>query len=176
MYYSDKKCLIAYFSHRGYNYASGKIVDLPIGNTQVAADIIRGNVDGDMFFIERQEKYPRSYEDVVAEAKKEKLDNARPPLRYDVDSIAPYDVIFLGYPNWCGTMPMAVWTFLENHDFTGKCIKPFCTHEGSGFGHSLEDIRSLVPTATLGKGIMIFGTTVMDAEGDIKRWLSSGDR
>lgn len=138
--------------------------------------MIRGNVDGDMFFIEREEKYPRSYEAVVEEAKQEKRDDARPTLRYDVDSIEAYDVIFLGYPNWCGTMPMAVWTFLENHDFTGKLIKPFCTHEGSGFGHSLEDIRRLAPTATLGKGIMIFGTTVMDAEGDIRRWLASGDR
>ena len=171
MYYRDKKCLIAYFSRPGENYSRGQLVHLPIGNTQIAADILRGHVQGDMFLIEAAERYPDSYAATVERARQEKRDNARPALRYDLSDVTAYDVIFLGYPNWCGTMPMPVWTFLEGHDFSGKIIKPFCTHEGSGFGHSLEDIHALAPQAKLSRGITLLGTTVADAEGDIRRWL-----
>ena len=106
-----------------------------------------------------------------AAARQEKADGARPVLERQLDSVAPYDVVFLGYPNWCGTMPMAVWTFLESHDFGGKLIMPFCTHEGSGWGTSLQDLHDLCPTATIGQGLTLFGTTILDAEDDVRRWL-----
>ena len=96
----------------------------------------------------------------------------RPALSKDLDDISGYDLIFLGYPNWCGTMPMALWTFLENHDFSGKTIYPFCTHEGSGIGRSLEDIHELCPKAVLGSHLAILGSTVQDAEDDVRRWLN----
>ena len=118
------------------NYVSGKIVDLPVGNTERAAQMLRLFTGGDLFHIRTASVYPNDYQEVVKIAKKEKADNARPVLERDIDSIDDYDVIFLGYPNWCGTMPMALWTFLESHDFTDKTIYPFCTHEGSGVGHS----------------------------------------
>ena len=171
MDYQGKKCLIAYFSHAGMNYVSGKIVDLPVGNTERAAQMLRLFTGGDLFHIRTASVYPNDYQEVVKIAKKEKDDNARPVLERDIDSIDDYDVIFLGYPNWCGTMPMALWTFLENHDFTDKTIYPFCTHEGSGVGHSLEDIHALCPTAKLGKSLALLGTTIEDAEDDIRRWL-----
>lgn len=154
------------------NYASGKKVDLPVGNTERAADMIRKYTGGDIVHIRTVKAYPKdSYEDVVAMARKEKAENARPAIQTKVENLADYDIIFLGYPNWCGTMPMAVWTFLESHDFGGKVIKPFVTHEGSGWGHSLEDLHALCPTATIEPGLTLFGTTIMDAEDDIRRWL-----
>ena len=153
------------------NYVSGKIVDLPVGNTERAAQMLRVFTGGDLFHIRTASVYPNDYQEVVQIAKKEKADNARPALEMDIDNIDDYDVIFLGYPNWCGTMPMALWTFLESHDFTDKTIYPFCTHEGSGVGHSLEDIHALCPTAKLGKSLALLGTTIEDAEDDIRRWL-----
>ncbi len=167
----NKKCLIAYFSHAGMNYASGKIVDLPVGNTQRAAEMICRFTGGDLFHIRTAAVYPYDYQEVVKIAKKEKADNARPALEKDIANLDDYDVIFLGYPNWCGTMPMVLWTFLENHDFSGKTIYPFCTHEGSGVGHSLEDIHALCPQVKLGKSLALLGTTIEDAEDDIRRWI-----
>ena len=82
-----------------------------------------------------------------------------------------YDVIFLGYPNWCGTMPMPVWTFLDNHDFSGKVVCPFCTNEGSKMGLSEGDLATLIPSAILKKGLPIHGSTVKDAGEEIKQWL-----
>lgn len=171
MKYREQNCLIAYFSHAGQNYASGKLVDLTVGNTERVACMIRQYTGGALFHIRRDIPYPYDYKETVAAARQEKADGARPALERQLDSVAPYDVVFLGYPNWCGTMPMAVWTFLESHDFGGKLIMPFCTHEGSGWGTSLQDLHDLCPTATIGQGLTLFGTTILDAEDDVRRWL-----
>ena len=84
-----------------------------------------------------------------------------------------YDTIVLGYPNWWGTMPMAVFTFLESHDFFGKTILPFCTHEGSGMGHSESDIKAVCPGAKIEKGLAITGSKVNKSEKTIEGWLST---
>ena len=168
-----KPSLIAFFSHAGMNYVSGKMVYLPIGNTERAAGMICHHTEGHLFRILRRTAYPAAYDDVVAEAKKELQSNARPPLENVLPGIDEYDVIYLGYPNWCGTMPMPVWTFLETYDFTGKHIRPFCTHEGSGWGRSLEDLKKLCPTAAIEPGLTLFGTTIQDADDDVRRWLDS---
>lgn len=165
-----KKCLIAYFSHAGMNSVRGHIVDLPEGNTRRVAQMLQSFTGATTFHIRTQAVYPYDYQATVAQAKAEKAANARPVLEKDID-VAPYDIIFLGYPNWCGTMPMAVWTFLENHDFSEKTIYPFCTHEGSGVGHSLQDIHKLCPQAKLGTSLALLGTTVADASDDVRRWL-----
>lgn len=171
MNYREKNCLIAYFSHAGMNYVSGNIVNLPTGNTEQVANMIRRCTNGTLFHIRRDKAYPFAYQDTVAEARREKEENARPAMEISLKDIEPYDVIFLGYPNWCGTMPMVLWTFLESYDFTGKIIKPFCTHEGSGWGRSLEDLHRLCPTARIEEGLTLFGTTVADAGDDVRRWL-----
>jgi len=88
-----------------------------------------------------------------------------------VDGMDEYDVVFLGYPNWWGTMPMPVFTFLEAYDFTGKTIVPFCTHGGSGMGHSEGDIKKLCPAAKIAKGLAIHGGSVQKAESAISDWL-----
>jgi len=165
------KCLIAYYSRVGNNYVSGQIVNLPIGNTDVAAKMIQEMTAGDLFHIETVDPYPDDYTKTTEVAKQELRTNARPTLTGHVENMASYDVIFLGYPNWWGTMPMPVFTFLEEYDFSGKTIIPFCTHEGSGLGHSEKDIAKLCPGAKLVKGLAIHGTSVSDARKDIANWL-----
>jgi len=163
--------LIAYFSRPGNNYVAGQIVNLPVGNTEVAAHIIQKLTGGDLFRIKTVAGYPADYNATTDVAKQELRRNARPKLSRRLEGVANYDVIFIGFPNWWNTMPMAVFTFLESHDFSGKTVVPFCTHEGSGIGHSDSDIKKLCPRAKLLDGIAIQGSSVQSSEDDIARWL-----
>jgi flavodoxin len=167
----ESRNLIAYFSRKGNNYRDGSIVDLPIGNTEVAAKMIQALTGGAMFHIDTVKTYPSDYTKATEIAQQELSQNARPVLAGQVDSLDSYDVVFLGYPNWWGTMPMAVWTFLEAHDFAGKTILPFCTHEGSGLGQSEQDIKKLCPSARVLRGLAIRGGSVRKAEKTIAAWL-----
>lgn len=167
----DKKCLTAYFSHKGNNYVSGSIVDLPIGNTEVAAKMIQEMTGSDMFHIEAVKPYPKDYTEATEVAKAELRANARPELTHHMDNIDIYDVIFLGYPNWWGTMPMPVFTFLEEYDFSGKTITPFCTHEGSALGSSVRDIKKLCPRSNVLDGLPIKGSDVNKAQNEVSAWL-----
>jgi flavodoxin len=134
----NKKVLVAYFSRTGENYSVGNISK---GNTQIVAEMIAGETGGDLFQIEPAVAYPDKYGDCVNLAQKELNDKARPAVKSDVKTEG-YDVIFIGYPNWWGDMPMAVYTFLEKHDWQGKTIVPFCTHEGSGLGSTTGKLQS----------------------------------
>ena len=146
---TDSKCLIAYFSRSGNNYVSGTIVNLPVGNTEVIATMIQEITKGDLFHIEAVSAYPVDYTETTKVAQQELRTNARPKLTRNLESMPSYDVIFLGYPNWYGTMPMPVFTFLEEYNFSGKTIAPFCTHEGSGLGRSVADIKKMCPQSTV---------------------------
>ena len=169
---NEEKCLIAYYSRAGNNYVSGKIVNLPVGNTKIVADMIREITEGDVFQIDTVKSYPKDYSATTNMAKKELNENARPELSSHVENMESYNVIFLGYPNWWGTMPMPVFTFLDEYDFSGKTIVPFCTHEGSGMGRSENDISKLCPEATLLKGLAIHGSRVSSAKKDVEGWLN----
>ena len=164
------KKLVVYFSHKGENYSKGKIVNLKKGNTEIAAEMISSIIDADIFEIIADKKYPIKYDDCIEIAKKELRENSRPKLKDDMD-IKEYDTIFVGYPNWWGTMPMPVWSFLEGKDFTDKKILPFCTHEGSGLGKSESDIKKLTSGAEVLKGLAINGSEVNSSEEKIKKWL-----
>ncbi|ABP66710.1 hypothetical protein Csac_1097 [Caldicellulosiruptor saccharolyticus DSM 8903] len=157
---AHSKILIAYFSRKGNNYLNGRITNLPIGNTEIVAQKIQKLTGGDLFEIKPAKQYPEDYYETIEIAKEEKRKNARPELANKLDDISPYEVVFLGYPNWWGTMPMAVFTFLESYDFTGKTIAPFCTHEGSGLGSSERDIKKLCPKANVLPGLAIRGSSV----------------
>ncbi|HEX9144666.1 MAG TPA: flavodoxin [Candidatus Binatia bacterium] len=168
---TNKKCLIAYYSRRGQNYVSGRIVDLKVGNTEVVANMIQKITGGDMFHIESVTAYPKDYTEATEVAKNELRAKARPKLTGQVENMGAYDVIFLGYPNWWGTMPMPVYTFLESYDFSGKTIVPFCTHEGSGIGHSEQDIAKACLKAIVLKGIAIHGTGASSADSNVSSWI-----
>lgn len=168
----NKKPLIAYYSRKGNNYLNGSIVYLEVGNTEVVAKIIQERTGGDLFEIDTIKTYPEDYTETTNVAMEEKRKNARPELIRVVDQMDLYDVIYLGYPNWWGTFPMAVFTFLESYDFSGKTIIPFCTHEGSGLGNSERDIRKLCPNANVLPGIAIKGGSAKNAGNSVKSWLS----
>ena len=172
---SDSKNLIAYFSRTGKNYVGGKIVNLPIGNTEVVAKKIQTIMGGDLFQIKTVTPYPDDYTDATQVAQDEKQKNARPELTDSVKHMDSYELIYLGYPNWWGTIPMAICTFLEAYDFTGKTIIPFCTHEGSGMGNSERDIKKLCPNAKMLSGLPIQGGSVDKADKDILDWLKKLD-
>lgn len=169
---SDTRCLVAYYSRKGQNYVSGDIVDLAVGNTEVAASMIGAVTGGDLLLIDTVKPYPVDYRETTEVARGELREHARPELSGLPVSIDGYDVVFLGFPNWWGTPPMAVFTFLDSYDFGGKTIATFCTHEGSGMGHSERDIRAACPGATVLTGLAIRGGAVHGAEDDIRRWVT----
>jgi len=170
---NNQKSLIVYYSRRGNNYLNGNIVDLKTGNTEVVAGKIQELTGSDIFRIETVKPYPVGYTETTEVAKTELTSNARPELTAKVDQMKQYDIIYLGYPNWWGTMPMAVFTFLESYDFTGKTIIPFCTHESSGLGRSEQDIHNLCPGAILLKGLAIRGGNVNNAGKQIAEWVKA---
>jgi flavodoxin len=165
------KSLIAYFSRKGKNYVGGEIINLAVGNTEVVANMIGELTGGELFQIESVRKYPEEYAEATALAGQELRANARPKLAGHIEDIKSYEIVFLGYPNWWGTMPMPVFSFLEEYDFSGKTIAPFCTHEGSGLGRSLVDIKKFCPGTTVLQGLAIQGGAVRNSRTLIVKWL-----
>ena len=168
---SNAKTLVAYFSRPGNNYVNGTIVNLPFGNTEVIAKMIAEMIGSAMFRIDALKQYPADYTETTDVAREELRAKARPELARHLETSASYDTIFLGYPNWWGTMPMPVYTFLEEYNFSGKIIAPFCTHEGSGLGHSVADIRKTCPQSAVRDGLAIRGAEVKNARDEVTGWL-----
>ena len=167
----DSRSLIAYFSRPGNNYVNGKIVNLPVGNTEVVAKMVQEITGANLFRIEPVKAYPLDYTETTEAAKEELRTNARPELKDHSECMASCDTIFLGYPNWWGTMPMPVFTFLEKRDPVGKTIVPFCTHEGSELGRSVADIRKTCPKSKVLDGLAIRGGDVKNAKDELAGWL-----
>lgn len=149
----NKKSLVAFFSHTGENYAVGNIHE---GNTHIVANYIAEAVGANLFEIKAQKAYPQGYDQCTEVAKKELEENARPVL-IDNGDITDYEVVFVGYPEWWDEPPMPVMTFLDAHDWKGKIVIPFTTHEGSGFGKSQGMVANAVKGATMLKGFAIEG-------------------
>ncbi len=165
------KRLIACFSREGANYVNGRIVHLPVGNTQMAAEMIRSILPCDFFRIQTVSAYPTAYEQAARVAQEELRKGVRPEILDRVQDMPGYGTILLLYPNWWGTMPMPVYTFLEQYDFAGKTILPFCTHEGSGLSRSETEIKRLCPKANVREGLAVRGGSVGGAKPEIIKWL-----
>ena len=163
--------IIIYFSRAGENYVSGELKNLAVGNTHTAAEILHELTGADMFRIEPVTPYSESYNNCIEQAKQDKQKNTRPAIKAFPERLDGYDTVYLGYPNYWGTTPMCVFTFLEHFDFTGKTIKPFCTHEGSGMGSSESDIKTLCPGAKVEKGLAIHGSRISCARALIEKWI-----
>jgi flavodoxin len=151
MDFANKKILIAYFSKKGENWYTNGLAKLPIGNTEKMAKLIQKAVGGDLFEIVSKKEYPDGYYACCDVAKVEMKAKARPELATMKDAKS-YDVIFVGYPTWWGTLPMPIFTFLDANDFHGKILIPFNTSEGSGFGHGVKDLEKECPGAILKNG------------------------
>lgn len=159
---TPRKILIVYFSRTG--------------NTRVVAEHIHAVAGGDLVEIRTVKPYPADYHETTEQARHEQDSNARPDLASDVADTAPYDTVFIGYPDWWGTLPMALFTFLDRHDLSGKTIVPFCTHEGSGLGRGPADLRAHVPAAKVLAGLALRGGSGGYARGnaagrEIDAWL-----
>ena len=167
------KTLIAYFSRADENYFGGAMRYVKVGNTEIVCNHMKDIIDADMFKIEMKDPYSPVYMTCIEEAKKDLRANARPELVSMPDSIDAYDTVILAYPNYWGTFPMAVATFIDNYDFAGKTILPLCTNEGSGMGHSESDLRRMMPGADIKKGLSITGSRAANASDSVEKWLSA---
>ena len=167
------KTLIAYFSRADENYFGGAMRYVKVGNTEIVCDIMKNLIPADTFKIEMKNPYSPVYMTCIDEAKKDLRAKARPELTAYPESIDEYDTVILAYPCYWGTMPMAVFTFLEKFDFTGKTILPLCTNEGSGMGGSERDIRNTCPGAAVKKGLSVTGSSAAASEGSVRRWLAA---
>lgn len=168
------KTLIAYYSRAGENYFSGAYRRVTVGNTEKAARMLAELTGGELFKIEQKQPYSEDYQPCIAEAQDDLKRNARPELVTMPEDLDAYDEIYLGYPNYWGTMPVAVYTFLEQFDFTGKIIHLFCTHAGSGLANTERDIQRAAKGAKVDRGIAIHGGSVDGAKPALEQWVRKG--
>lgn len=142
------------------------------GNTGVVADMIADATGADLFSIQTVEKYPDSYEATVDQGQEEQSADARPALATHIENLDSYDVIFLGFPNWWGDMPMALYSFLDEVDLSGKTIVPFVTSGGSGFSNTIRTIESMESGAAVQEGLAVSGSSAADAQDQVNEWLA----
>ncbi|MCD7958897.1 MAG: flavodoxin [Ruminococcus sp.] len=165
--------LIAFYSRADENYFGGTYRYISVGNTEKAAKMIAAATGADLFKIEQKVPYAADYNTCIAQVKKDLQSKTRPELVSLPESLDGYDEIYLGYPNYWGTMPMAVYTFLEAFDWTGKTIHPFCTHEGSGLAGTERDVAKAAKNVKVAKGLAIHGSSVDGAKKMIESWCRS---
>lgn len=151
------KVLIAYFSWGG--------------NTKGIAEEIQSQTGADLFEITLEEPYSSDYNTVLDEAQRDQNEQARPKLATHVANMEDYDTIILGYPNWWASIPMPIASFLEEYDFSGKTIIPFCSHGGGRFGQSLTAIAKLAPDAQMGEGLSVHYSGGNSLPDDVEEWL-----
>ena len=173
--------LIAYFTYGenapladGVDAATSASIqyrgDTLTGNIGLVADMIANATGGELFSILTTEQYPDNYDDTLDAAQAEK--GSRPELASHIDSLDSYDTVFLGYPNWWGDMPMAVYSFLDEYDLSGKTIVPFVSSGGSGFSSTIRAIENAEPDATVLEGLSISASRAPQAEDDVADWLA----
>lgn len=175
------KTLIAYFTWADNTIVkSSKNIDVDSiasasiispGNTAQIAQYIQDINGGDIFSIVAADFYPDNFEECLERVTRERNSNARPELKEYLKNINEYDVIFLGYPNWGYTSPMAVFTFLERYDFTGKTIIPFSVHGTGRLAESISDIKKVAPAANYLKPLSITRSDMKDYKKYVKKWL-----
>ncbi len=144
-----------------------------MGNNQYIAQIIKQQTGGDLFRIETVQEYPTTHDALLDFAYEEKAEDARPELATQIENLDSYDTIFLGFPNWNADLPMPLYTFLEEYDFSGKTIIPFTAHGGSGFSRTIQTISELQPNATVvSDGLSISRNSVANAESEVVDWVN----
>ena len=167
--YKDKKSLVIYFSRADENYSVGYITK---GNTEVIAEYIRDITGADLFKIEGVQGYSADYNTCIEEAKQRQQRDERPELKAYIDDISQYEVIYIGAPVYWGIMPQEMITQLEKLDFTGKTVRVFTTHEGSGTGSIPSQVKRVCKGANvLDDAIAIRGASVNSAKGKIENWV-----
>lgn len=163
--------VVVYFSRAGENFINGVSQKIPIGNTEVLAHKIIDQLNCPFIRLKEIENYPDSYDETVKQAELEKKGNTRVAYQKIELDRSKIDTLFLGYPNWWGSYPRIISTFLEDFDTDGLIIYPFCTHEGSAFGSSLNELKNQCPNADIRCGLPVRGSRVQRADVAIENWL-----
>ena len=163
--------LIAFYSRAGENYFGGAYRRISVGNTEKVAEMLADLTGGELYKIEQAEPYSDDYKTCVAQAREDWQKNARPAVLDLPDDLDADDEIYLGYPNYCRTKPMAVYTFLEHYDWQGKTIHPFCTNEGSGLSNTEQDIQRAAKGARVARGLSLRGSAVEGAKPKLEQWV-----
>lgn len=166
--YKDKKSIIIYFSRADENYAVGYIDK---GNTEVVAEYIKEFTGADMFKVERKIPYSKEYQACVREAEEEQENNERPELTHTLDNIDNYEVVYIGAPVYCGLLPQPMVTQLEKLNWSGKVVRPFTTHEGSGLGNIPKQLKNICNGAKVVDGLAVRGTDAKNAKGKVEEWI-----
>lgn len=166
------KVLIVFFSHAGENYNVGNI---KVGNTKLVADEIQKVTGGDEFEIVAEKNYDLPYYELINVAKEETEKGEKPSFKGEIKNIDDYDTVFIGGPIWWGTYPRVMFTFFDKYDLNGKTIIPFSTHEGSGLGSVVEDLKTLYPNATFKEAFSIYGTETRKDLSKVDKWLKRLD-
>ncbi|MDE7319300.1 MAG: flavodoxin [Lachnospiraceae bacterium] len=183
---SASRILIAYFSY-GENTELPEGIDASssasiqpfdgeiTGNTGLIAHYIKNATGGELFSIQTAEKYASDYDTVLEQGKAEKDNHVKPEIATHIENLDDYDTIFIGFPNWWYGMPMVMYSFLDEYDFSGKTIVPFCTSGGSAFSNAVEEIREAEPDAEIMDGLHIGASSAQDAENDVTEWITELD-
>ena len=167
--YRDRKSLVIYFSRADENYAVGYIDK---GNTEIIAEYIRDVADADLFKVEGVQGYAADYNTCIQEAKERQKNDERPELKAYLDDISEYEIIYIGSPIYWGTMPQELFSQLESLDFSGKIVRIFTTHEGSGLANVPNDVKKLCQGAiVLDDGLAIRGASVGCARNIVENWI-----
>ena len=162
--------LVIYYSRKGQNYFSGSIRSVTKGNTEYVAEYIAGAVGADIFEIDTVRPYSADYTQCTEEAKREKKEDARPELKEYLTDVSGYRNLFVCGPCWWGTFPMAVFSQLDRLDLKGKNLFAVMTHEGSGLGSSVKDLKRMYPDAAVGDGLAIGGGSAASSEKEVSAW------
>ena len=163
--------VVVYFSRAGENFINGVSKKIPIGNTEVLAQKIANRLNCPLIQLKETDNYPESYDETVKRAECEKKAARRVGYQKIELDRSKIDTLFLGYPNWWGSYPRIIATFLEDFDTDGLIIYPFCTHEGSAFGSSLNELEDQCPNADIRSGLPVRGSRVERADVAIENWL-----
>ena len=166
------KSLVVFFSRNGENYMENGLENIEVGNTEILANKIAKLTNSDIIKIEPVKEYPFNYHDCCDVAKEELENNILPEVKNKLESIEDYDTIYIGGPVWWGHYPRVIISALKDLDFSGKEIKPFCTHEGSGLGSIMSDINELCKNAIIKEGLEIRGSKVNELDSKIEKWCN----
>lgn len=162
------KALVVFFSHAGDNYAVGNV---PVGNTKIVADYISEITGAAQFEIVTHKYDGMAYKPLCDLAKREQLDGELPEFEGELENLDQFDTVFIGGPVWWGTYPQVMFTFFKKYDLSGKTVIPFTTHEGSGLGRCVDDVRAAYPQATVTGAFSIAGHDVRTGRATVEQWL-----
>lgn len=175
---TEGRVLVAYFSwaenndgNFGVDAISTSSLTRP-GNVEDLASFIISMIDSDIFSIQVEEPYPAAWDDCLSRANEERRNGEHPALSSRVRNIEDYDIIFLGYPNWWYGIPMALYTFFEENDLSGKQIYLFCSHGTGGLARSVDQIREALPESVISENVFDINEHRAHGSFDVVRdWL-----